>query len=63
MVLRPSTIEECDSPIMSEDTIGSSVYAMMPFILLFDEPFNTLFPSLLEETLLILNPNTVNFIP
>src|SRR5574339_635273 len=31
IVLKPSTIDEGDSPIISDDTSGSSVYAIIPF--------------------------------
>ena len=45
MVLRPSTIEEQGSPIISDDTIGSSVYAIIPFKFVSEASFRELLTS------------------
>src|SRR5215211_3878796 len=52
MVLRPSTTEEHGSPIISEDTIGSSVYAIIPFRFVCEASFRMLFTSSLVTSFL-----------
>src|SRR5215204_6143342 len=52
MVLRPSTTEEQGSPIISEDTIGSSVYAIIPFRFVCEASFKALLTSSLVTSFL-----------
>ena len=44
-VLRPSTTEEHGSPIVSDDTMGSSVYAIIPLRFACEASFNALLTS------------------
>ena len=60
MVVSPSTIDDADSPIMSVETIGSSVYDMIPLRLVLEESFSAKFTSSLVTSLF--NVNTISTI-